>query len=95
MCPLPMLEGLIHESDHTEGRTILILEVPSDLEIIFNHISRLDTESKNAEILRLLPLLNPLAAEFGNVKRSLDLAFNKLEEVLPIRSIFFRQFFNI
>ena len=44
--------------------------------------ARLDTDSKNAEILRLLPLMNPLAAEFNNLKKSLDVAFQKLEEVI-------------
>ena len=46
-----------------------------------HHIFRLDPDSKNAEILRLLPLLGPFVTEFKGLRRDIDVACNKLEEM--------------
>jgi hypothetical protein len=41
----------------------------------------LDTDAKNAEILRLLPLMAPFTLEFTTMQKSLDSAVTKLEQV--------------
>ena len=41
----------------------------------------MDPDSKNAEILRLLPLLGPFVTEFKGLRRDIDVACNKLEEM--------------
>ena len=52
-------------------------------EIYFDYdmFSRMDPDSKNAEILRLLPLLGPFVTEFKGLRRNIDVAFNKLDEI--------------
>ena len=45
----------------------------------------MDSDAKNAEILRLLPLMNPLAAEFAGLKKTLEQAFYKIEEVPKLK----------
>merc|ERR1719228_2879402 len=47
----------------------------------FDKFKRLDPDSKNAEILRLLPLLGPFVTEFKGLRRDIDVACNKLEEM--------------
>jgi hypothetical protein len=42
---------------------------------------RLDTDAKNAEILRLLPLMAPFTIEFTSMQQALDTAVTRLEQV--------------
>ena len=42
---------------------------------------RLDPDAKNAEILRLLPMLGPFVTEFKGLRRDIEVAFNKLDEM--------------
>ena len=51
---------------------------------------RLDTDAKNAEILRLLPLMAPFTMEFTTMQQSLDTAVTRLEQVQvrPLAKIF-------
>jgi hypothetical protein len=44
-------------------------------------LHRLDTEAKNAEILRLLPLMAPFTMEFTTMQKNLDMAVMRLEQV--------------
>jgi hypothetical protein len=41
----------------------------------------LDTDAKNAEILRLLPLMAPFTIEFTSMQQALDNAVTRLEQV--------------
>merc|ERR1719350_2298648 len=47
----------------------------------FDKFRRLDPDCKNAEILRLLPLLGPFVTEFKGLRRDIDVACNKLDEM--------------
>ena len=46
---------------------------------------RLDPESKNSEIHRLLPLLGPFAQDFAGIHNKLSKAFVKLEDIDAIK----------
>ncbi|XP_023339856.1 potassium voltage-gated channel protein Shab [Eurytemora carolleeae] len=75
----PPSNGLNQMSDrngNSEGLTSGLTNIMS-----FEQFKRLDSDAKNAEILRLLPLMNPLASEFTGLKKTLEQAFSKIEEV--------------
>ena len=42
---------------------------------------RLDPDTKNSEILRLLPLLTPFANDFVGLRHKIDKAFSQLEDI--------------
>ena len=42
---------------------------------------RLDPDTKNSEILRLLPLLTPFANDFVGLRQKIDRAFSQLEDI--------------
>ena len=42
---------------------------------------RLDPDTKNSEILRLLPLLTPFASDFVGLRAKIDKAFSQLEDI--------------
>ena len=44
-------------------------------------VFRLDPDTKNSEILRLLPLLTPFATDFICLRRKINKAFTQLEEI--------------
>ena len=48
-------------------------------------IFRLEPEKKNSEIMELLPLLGPFAKDFVGIKKKLNKAFHKLEDVDNIK----------
>ena len=67
-----------HQDDGEGGR---------DAGIIF----RLDPESKNSEIHRLLPLLGPFAQDFAGIQNKLSKAFVKLEDIDAIKEAVYLQ----
>ena len=54
-------------------------------------IFRLDPESKNSEIHRLLPLLGPFAQDFAGIQNKLSKAFVKLEDIDAIKEAVYLQ----
>ena len=55
---------------------------------------RLDPESKNSEIHRLLPLLGPFAQDFAGIQNKLSKAFVKLEDIDAIKEAVYLQHRN-
>lgn len=47
----------------------------------FEQFRRLDPDTKNSEILRLLPLLTPFANDFVGLRHKIDKAFSQLEDI--------------
>ena len=52
---------------------------------------RLDPESKNSEIHRLLPLLGPFAQDFAGIQNKLSKAFVKLEDIDAVKEAIYLQ----
>ena len=74
--------GPVHQVGHQDDG-----EGGRDARIIF----RLDPESKNSEIHRLLPLLGPFAQDFAGIQNKLSKAFVKLEDIDAIKEAVYLQ----